>query len=141
MKTPVCLQTNKVHLFVFFILINCCTPAFSQIKPDESKVAQFAQEVYLNCNEYTTPQHLELYKNHLQAINILKTADVTDIVQLQNISNVALKNKCNSELQYDNAQNFSPQNFNPLKYFFPKSDAPLYYKINETDYIIQVNPL
>lgn len=132
--------TSKNVLLILLAFFSS-TEAFSQIKLDENKVNQFAKEVFLSSIEYTTPEHLELYKDQIRRISILKTAEINADTQLQSIFSLSLKNKYNPSLQYDNGVNFIPSNFNPLKYFFPNSDAPLYYKINGTDYIIQVNPL
>lgn len=114
--------------------------SFSQIKVDENKVAQFAQEVYQNCAQYTTAQYLDIYKNTIRRITIITSKDVQDDKKIVKISTLSLRDKCNPALKYDTAANFTPAGFNPLKYFFPQNNSPLFYQIEGTDYIIQVNP-
>lgn len=136
------LYTIGKGIFILLITLSISSSAFSQIKLDENKVAQFAQEVYLNCNQYTTSPYLEIYKKEINRIEIIQLSDIKSQDKiLQGILTLSLKNKCNPSLQYDNAQNFVPESFNPLKYFFPNNTSPVYYQIKGIDYVIKVNPL
>ena len=131
---------KKIHLMIIlFSLISVRVNA--QIKLDENKVAQFANEVFLNCNQYNTPQYYESYKNQIKKIEIITTNELSEIGKpAVSIKTISLKNKCNANIMHDNATNFTPENFNPLKYFFPKSESALYFQIDDTQYVIVVKP-
>jgi hypothetical protein len=133
-------KLNKKFLTLLFVAYSASN-AFSETKLKENKVTEFANEVFLNCTQYAQSAYFELYKRNLNSITIYKSTEISlDNKQINSIKTLALKNKCNSNLTYDDAANFKPENFNPLKYFFPRSEVPLYYKIDGTDYIIKINP-
>ncbi len=124
------------------ITLFCISKVYSQSsRLDTNNVAQFANEVFLNCMQYTTPEHLDLYKIKLLKVEIIKIDDKQLLGKtINNITSLKLKNKCNTMLKHDDALSFSVQTFNPLKYFFPKSEEPTYYKIDAVNQIIKVYP-
>lgn len=131
--------SRQIIILLFFTLSSA--NAFSETKLSENKVAEFANEVYLNCSQYAQSAYLDLYKKNIRSITIYKSTEISLENKLVNsIKTLALKNKCNTSLTYDDAANFKPESFNPLKYFFPRSEKALYYKIDGTDYIIMINP-
>ncbi len=136
------MTTISVRLVICIIFISMITTmnSFSQtIKIDENKVSVFANEVFKNCMQYATPEYYESYKRKIQSIEIVKLSDLQNTnIEFRKLKDVMLKNKCNYSLQYDNASNFSPENFNPLKYFFLRTYEPAYYTIEGVEYVIKV---
>lgn len=56
------------------------------------------------------------------------------------LSTIGLRNKCNPNMQRDEA-NFDPNNFNPLKYFLMfKDGATTTYRVDNTNYVIVIHP-
>ena len=133
---------EKAHLsfsLMLFLSFSVSSQTISRL--DTAIVAKYAQEVYLNCNQYATSDYLDLYKRQIVRTEIIKVDDIQLTGKtINNINSLKLKNKCNPLLKYDDASNFSVENFNPLKYYFLRTDIPLYYKIYGTSYIIKVNP-
>lgn len=106
---------------------------------DKNKVADFAAEVYLNCPQYAHETYFEKYQFNIGQVEILQIDNEEKLSQYNLLSTVMLKNKCNKTLQHDSGLRFSPETFNPLKYFFPfheKNSA--IYRVDGTNYIIRI---
>ncbi len=105
----------------------------------EAKAQQFISEVYKNCTQSTEDSEIKDYAERLSRIEIVPLSEYTS-EDYTLLSKVDFKNKCNADLQYDNATNFNPSAFNPFKYglsFFPKSDKA--YRVDNTQYIILIH--
>lgn len=105
----------------------------------QAKAQQYANEVFLNCNQYAQPAYIPDYVNILSRTEVTTTATYTSGYVL--LSTVLLKDKCNPDLVRDNATNFDPDNFNPLKYnldYYPKNTDKA-YKVDGTSYIIIIH--
>lgn len=104
------------------------------------QVKKWASEVFKDCPEYLTDEHLEMYRKEIAKVSVKYHENLNDIYGVSDLNSVALKNKCNSSLVRDDANSFDPSNFNPLKYFFNfYSEVDSYYHIEGTNYIITVS--
>jgi len=105
----------------------------------EAKAQQFINEVYKNCTPSTEDSEIKDYAERLSRIEIVTLSEYAS-EDYTLLSQVDFKDKCNADLQYDNAANFDPSSFNPFKYglsFFPKSDKA--YRVDNTQYIILIH--
>lgn len=143
------LQENAVSTLttfivsVIFILFGFTgysqTQAEFRIDPSTDKVQIWANEVYQDCPEYASAEHVKIYKEQVQKVIITEVADLSNYYDLIDLSTVGLKNKCNFSLQHDTSVDFSPNNFNPLKYFFDfYASGYKSYHISGTNYIITI---
>lgn len=106
---------------------------------DKNKVAEYALEVYSNCPKYAEEPYHEDYLFQISQVEIFKIDDESALNQYKLLSTVDLKNKCNSSLIHDVGENFLPENFNPLKYFFPFYNAkPTIYRVDGTNYVVRI---
>lgn len=117
------------------------TSATATQTPDEVHVSEttkeFALEVYKNCLQYTEEAYLLRYQTYMDRIVFLSVNQVKKD-ELQLLSQIKLKNKCNEELKYD-SNHFSTENFNPLKYQFNfNSESDQFFRIDGTDFVVQI---
>lgn len=132
---------RKLVLLFSALLVTCfLSPARAQQNDVlATKAQQYANEVFQDCSQYAQPEYLPDYENILSRMEVLTTSTYTSGYTL--LSTVLLKNKCNPDLIRDDASNFDPANFNPLKYnldYFPKGSDKA-YRIDETSYIIVIH--
>ncbi len=135
MKT---ITTRLLPVICLFLLTNL---SYSQIKIDQSKVNTFAKYVYSNCLDYTSTEHLEIYKNNISKIEIFKLSEKGETTySISLLSTIQLKNKCNHALTHDDEKTFNIESFNPLKYMFNyHSSKDQYFRVDNTDYVIKIN--
>jgi hypothetical protein len=106
----------------------------------QAKTKAYADEVFAECMQYTSPLHLESYKEYLSRVSIETRAYNSGETYIP-LSTILFKNKCNLLMVRDNAQNFNPQNFNPLKYFFNfETKTEMVYRVDNTAYVIVIHP-
>lgn len=133
-------QLLKLLIFLFFSsFISAQT-----ISIDPSKTKTFISEVYKGVEAdlgYDNPESIEQFENRLKRVEIfLSDAVLSEKMFL--LSQVPLITTYNSNLKYDLGENFDPENFNPFKYkldFF-RSDVTVQYRVDGTNYIIQILP-
>lgn len=98
-----------------------------------------AKEVFRDCPEYITNELLIVYEEIINRITIIEVSKE----QAENhilLSQVGLKNKCNTSLSYD-SNSTDIKSFNPLKYFFNYSSTEIVrYRIDGTNYLISISP-
>lgn len=129
--------------FLFFSGVCCVSPHVSlaqQLTSAEEKVAQFLNEVYLNCPQYADSIHIA---RGIEFLDRVKTHTVAlgQYPECLLLSSVPLKNKCNENLQND-VNLFSTETFNPFKYLFSfYSTQTAYYRVDGTDIIIEILPV
>jgi len=105
----------------------------------EAKAQQFANEVYQDCPQYAQAEYLNDYVTMIGRVEITTLAEYGS-ADYQLLSSIPLKNKCNTALTYDSAENFNPENFNPLKYFFNfYSQTDQAYLVDNTQYIVLIH--
>lgn len=111
-----------------------------RLDPNQSRVQEWANEVYRDCPEYATTEYLEIYNDMLKKVSIIEVADFANRYNIENLSSMSLKNKCNPDLDYDFGDEFAPEDFNPLKYFFDfyASEDKL-YRVDGTNYLITIS--
>lgn len=110
-----------------------------RIDPNYDKLQTLANEVYQDCPEYASQEHLKIYKEQVIKVVIMQVADLSDQYDLTDLSTVGLKNKCNLSLQHDTSVDFNPNTFNPLKYFFDfYASEDKSYHVSGTNYIITI---
>lgn len=104
-----------------------------------ARAQAFADEVFLDCNQYAGPDYIEGYANALSRVEI-KTEAISAAETYIPLSTVALKNKCNNSLERDTELTFNPENFNPFKYhlnLYKSTDVT--YRVDNTVYIIVIH--
>ena len=102
------------------------------------KTLQFSTEVFKDCMQYTQQQYLMEYSKQISQVSIIELPE-NKRQALPFLSQVPLKNKCNSQLIRDEL-NFDIQNFNPLKYFFNfYSENDQYIQVDNTSYVILIS--
>lgn len=109
-------------------------------KDFQAKVEKDINEFAKNAPQYTTGAYYKDYADRISRVEI-KTRPISPGEPYTLLSTVILLNKYNPELKRDNAQNFNPETFNPLKYnfaFFAKTDQ--IYRVDGTNYIIVIHP-
>jgi hypothetical protein len=131
-------------LFAIAFLISVTGSSQTVIKPDVSKTTDFLEEVYageMTNLGFDKPQRIEQYQQILSRIEIIEhTENLPGKVFL--LSQVPLINVYNPNLSDDLGENFDPYTFNPFKYkmdFF-RNDALVRYKVDGTNYVIQILP-
>jgi hypothetical protein len=105
-----------------------------------TKAQNYADEVFLECNQYAQPGYIEMYVQMLSRVEI-KTESFSSSESYIPLSTIGLKNKCNTALERDTELTFNPENFNPFKYhldFLSKTDVT--YRVDNTPYIIVIHP-
>lgn len=105
-----------------------------------ARAQAYADEVYLDCNQYAAPEYVTKYAAILGRIEIKTEAISADETYIP-LSTVGLKNKCNNSLERDTELTFNPENFNPFKYHlsFHKS-VDVTYRVDNTVYLIVIHP-
>lgn len=118
---------------------------FGQQKLDYSTqlIREMATEVYKNCPQYLTDEHLNIYKQQFDKISIIKIergSKDQNFLITNRLSSLQLKNKCNPNLKYDKGDSFDPKKFNALKYFFPieKDAKTTFILVDDTPYVIRI---
>lgn len=106
---------------------------------DQSKLESWAMEVYRDCPEYASSEHLEIYRKQIDKVVIHEVESLSEHYNLTNLHSVGLRNKCNDLLDFDTANNFTMEDFNPIKYFFDfyASEDKSYF-VEGTNYIITI---
>lgn len=107
---------------------------------DTTKVAEFANEVYLDAPQYAQQTYFPAYIEKIKQVTILHKDQVPQTEVL--LSSVRLVDKYNSSLGYDKGSGFSPETFNPLKYFFNfyTLKEAHYFIVDGTDYVVKISP-
>ncbi len=112
---------------------------FANAQPNitDQTVKKYAKEVFGTTETYQSKEHLQLYKEKLQRIEIKKLDQLSiNNSDLKILSSVRLLNKY-ANISYDNKTNFKPNNFNALKYAFDfNNKKDQYFLVNGTNYII-----
>jgi len=126
---------------VLFTLSTFIVSSGLQAQPASLKVKaqQYINEVFRDCTPSTEDSEIKDYAERLSRIEIVTLSEYAS-EDYTLLSQVNFKNKCNPDLQPDNAANFDPSSFNPFKYglsFFPKSDKA--YRVDNTQYIILIH--
>lgn len=135
MKT---ITTGLLTITCLFLLTNL---SYSQVKIDQNKISYFAEYVYANCLDYTTSEHLAMYKENISKVEIISLSEKGESNFSSNLlSSVPLRNKCNHSLVHDSDKNFNAESFNPLKYMFNyHSSKDQYFRVDNTNYVIKIN--
>lgn len=131
-------------LFLTGIIVSFSNESSAQVQAESQnqiqKATSFLNEVYTNCPEYVDSLHIERGVEILSRIQ-LHTVDANQYPECLLLSSVALKNKCNPNLSYDNS-NFDFETFNPFKYLFAfYSTQTAYFRVDGTNYIIEIKPV
>ncbi len=106
----------------------------------ELKVTQFLNEVYLNCPQYVDSIHISRGVEFVERLK-LHTVALGEYPDCLLLSSVPLKNKCNDGLTNDLTQ-FDWESFNPFKYLFSfYSTQTAFYRVDGTEYIIEIVPI
>ena len=128
---------NKI-IFLVLITFSVVFNSFSQETTMHPKTIQFSTEVFKGCMQYTQQQYLMEYSKQISQVSIIELPE-NKRQSLPFLSQVPLKNKCNSQLVRDEL-NFDNQNFNPLKYFFNfYSENDQYIQVDNTSYVILIS--
>lgn len=128
---------NKI-IFLVLITFSVVFNSFSQETTMHPKTIQFSTEVFKDCMQYTQQQYLMEYSKQISQVSIIELPE-NKRQSLPFLSQVPLKNKCNSQLVRDEL-NFDNQNFNPLKYFFNfYSENDQYIQVDNTSYVILIS--
>lgn len=141
------LRKLQVLRFALLLLSFCLSGIlFSQNYPEYpsqtvnlSNTQVFLNEVYLNCPEYTSQEHVDRAKETLSRV-VFHEVPLGEYPECPLLSSAVKKNKCNSSLIYS-LDNFNPQDFNTLKYILKYSDSESnYYRVDGHPYIIEIKP-
>lgn len=137
-------RISSKGFFVGMLFFLLAFTGFSQtefrIDPNQDQVQSWANEVYRDCPEYASSAHVEIYTAQAKKVSIVEVADLSNRYNITELSSVGLKNKCNPDLDYESGDSFSPENFNPLKYFFDfNASEDQMYLVNGTHYIITIS--
>jgi hypothetical protein len=131
------IMRNKI-IFLVLITFSVVFNSFSQETTMHPKTIQFSTEVFKDCMQYTQQQYLMEYSKQISQVSIIELPE-NKRQSLPFLSQVPLKNKCNSQLVRDEL-NFDNQNFNPLKYFFNfYSENDQYIQVDNTSYVILIS--
>ncbi|HLU16749.1 MAG TPA: hypothetical protein VKZ76_01740 [Edaphocola sp.] len=104
-----------------------------------ARAQEFTEEAEQGCPQYMTPGHVSVAAELLARVEI-KTEPIAANENYPLLSNVQLRNKCNPNMQRDE-NNFDPNNFNPLKYFFNFTPGvSTTYRVNNSNYLIVIHP-
>lgn len=125
-----------------FFLFTFAAFAQTEFRVDlnQNHVQTWANEVFRDCPEYASSEYVEIYKEQVKKVSMVKVADLSNRFNITDLSNVGLKSKCNPDLEYDNGDEFSPENFNPLKYFFDfNASEDRLYRVDGTNYLITIS--
>lgn len=132
------------HLILSLSFLVGATVTFAQSAETEASLTAraqaYADEVFLDCNQYTAPYYVSKFAAKLGRVEI-KTEALSSTESYIPLSTVELKNKCNGSLERDTEITFNPENFNPFKYqldFNKTSDIT--YRVDNTTYIIVIHP-
>lgn len=135
----------KTYITAILIFISGVLVAQKEVKIDysDSKVQALAKEVYANEVQYLTKEHLAVYKDFLNRIEIRDISGEKSNNNYKLISTLTLVNKYNPELDYDKGPNFDIYTFNPLKYFFLTNEngGSDFYRIYQTNYVVRLVPV
>jgi hypothetical protein len=94
------------------------------------------EEVY-GGTSYITDAHKEIYIQRMEKVEVKKW-DGKDYPVL---GTIMLKSKYHPEIDYDTAENFDPNKFNPLKYFFNfNGKGKQILRVYGTNYMIVIDP-
>lgn len=130
------------HLLILLLFIFLTTSVAAQkISIDTSKVNKFVSEVYMGVEAdlgYDKPENIQRFKNIIERFEIVISHDDPDVFNY--LSEIPVINLYNKNLSID--EPFNPHNFNPLKYKFNTTsiDDKVYYRVDNTDYIIIIHP-
>lgn len=103
------------------------------------EVNALVQEVFRDCPEVVTERELRDYEAVMQRISLISVADLPKEAVLLSLASRILRTKCNADLVFDNATNFSKDTFNPFKYIINfHSKADQYFLIDGTEYVLHV---
>jgi hypothetical protein len=96
---------------------------------------RFMKEAYFTCQNYI-PEYVNLSKDLIQRSIILNFRE-KDLTGIKNISEVAIKNKCNSNLSHSNQ--FNLNTFNPIIYrlnFLSNQDQ--LFRLYNSNYVLYI---
>jgi len=133
----------KMKSYIYLLFFTCVSFSTYSQQMDRVKLnytyeiaKQFNTEIYLNCEQYQTPQYVKMTLENLKKIEIYKLEKDASPFSYKMITDATLKDKCNNSLTYDNyVKNFDIKKFNPEKYFLVPNE---YYRIDGTDYLIKL---
>lgn len=124
----------------FFILL-ILTSFFSYSQTYKIESSSFDDLIFQVYGEnaqkviYNDPKVLYLYKSVLDRIEIIKTQNVGENYTF--LSSIPAYKNLNEN------NDFKPDTFNPFNYKFDifRKDKTVYYKVDNTDYLISIKPL
>lgn len=124
--------------FLFASTVSAQTNA-AEIAANE-RLQAWITEVYRDCPQYASEEYFKIYEEQVRKVSVNNVSDLSNLYNVANLTSVGLKNKCNPDLEYDYGTGFSPENFNPLKYFFDfYSTEDRFYIVDGTNYIITIS--
>lgn len=138
------LQMQKIALLLLTFclsgdLFSQSNPQYPTVLVDLSKTPVYLNEVFQNCPEYTTQEHLDRANATLGRV-VFHQVPLGEYSECPLLSSAVKKNKCNPNLEYS-LNSFDPLNFNTLKYVLKYSDTESnYYRVDGHDYIIEIKP-
>ncbi len=125
----------KKYLLTTFVLVFCFNFSFSQ-KINSENYEVFIEEVY-GGTPYMTDELKEIYIQRMEKVEVKKW-DGKDYPVL---GTIMLRSKYHPEIDYDKAENFDPNKFNPLKYFFNfNGEDEQILRVYGTNYMIVIDP-
>lgn len=123
--------------FVLLVLLLCSNVSLSQQMLNTQNVQAYLNEVYRDCPQYATEEYVRINQMFIERI-VVHSISLEEYPECPNLSDVALKNKCNPDLNYD-LNGFSPETFNPFKYHFQQqARESLYFRVNNQPFIIEI---
>ena len=131
-------------LFAIILLFSVTAVSQTTFTPDLDNTADFVAAVYADkvaVLGYDSAESLQQFESHLSRVEILLTNEVFP-GKVVPLSEVPLITTYNPDLTYDLGENFIPEIFNPFKYkmdFF-RNDTIVSYRVDNTNYVIQILP-
>jgi hypothetical protein len=105
----------------------------------KDQVKQMNAQVFKDCPQYQEENLVNLDIEFCARFEIIEVIG-NEIPPFELFSKVILKGKCNPNFQHQ-ALTFDAKTFNPLHYFFMiKSDQTKWYKVDNTNLFIKINP-
>lgn len=104
------------------------------------KTNQYAQEVFKNYLTFAGPEYMPDYIENVSRVAIIKEPQkAKETYPL--LSSIGLVDKYNPEIKRDHAENFNPEKFNSLKYFFNFYSKEIQkIRVDNSDYLILIYP-
>ena len=135
----------KQTIISSFLLLSVAYGSFAQTVDTsnpafKARAKTAIEEVYKGYPEYMTPEHIQRYEEKLSRVEIKQQpAKAQENYPL--LSSIILKNKYNPALTREYGNNFNPDTFNALKYFFDfNAKQEVIYRVDDSPYIIVIHP-